>query len=162
MTRKLTIWFDGLSQRERILVMIASMLASGAIIVFGFALPLLDAIDNRRQEYLFALEGRTRIESRIAAINAAMDNAKAAPTDSNTPLQMLISQSGAEAGFVLDRADAEATDTVDITMAHARPQALMAWLNQWENRGINIRQLNIKAATDGTVSVTASLTRPAQ
>ncbi len=158
MTQKLRIWFGRLSPRERILVLIAGGLASGAILVFGIALPLLSAINNRQQDYLVALENRARIESRIAA----MDNAKALPFDSNTPLQALVTQSAAEAGFVLDRANVgmgpEAA--ANIAIARARPQALMGWLNQLENSGIIIRQMNIKAATDGTVSVTASVTRP--
>ena len=148
--------FDGLSRREKILVSVAGALTTIVIIVFLIAMPLLDGINNKQKEYIAALERRAQLEVHIAA----MQGAKAVRYDSSSPLQTLISQSAAEAGFALDRVDAPSAGTVDIAMAQARPQALMAWLNDWEARGVSVQKIDIKAANNGTVSVTASLKRP--
>jgi general secretion pathway protein M len=156
MMTSLQNWFGGLSLREKIMIGVAAALTSIVVIIFLITLPLLNAIVGKQKEYTAALERRTQIQARIANIA----DAKPVAFDSSGSLQQVISQSAVEAGFALDRADSPAADTVDIAMAKAKPQALMTWLNEWEARGIIIHQLDMKAANDGTVSLTASLKRP--
>lgn len=148
-------WFDGLSLREKIMIAVAALLTGIVAIIFLIALPLIGGIQAKQKIYLAALERRAQIEARIGNIAAA------APVSANFQgsLQSLISQSAAEAGFALDRADAPAPDSVNISMAQAKPKALMAWLNDWETQGIFAEQLDMKAGNDGTVSVTALLKR---
>lgn len=159
MTDALRHWFGTLSLRERIMIWIAGSLATIVIVIFGIALPLWGAIDAKQQEYVAALERRARVEARISNIT---DAPAPVSTDSSVSLQLLISQSAAEAGFALDRANPAADDSVDIAMANARPKALMAWLNEWEAKGIITQELDMKAGSDGTVSVTALLQRSAR
>jgi general secretion pathway protein M len=156
MIASLQNWFASLSFREKILVGIAAALTSVVVAIFLITLPLLNAVNAKQQEYTAALERRTQIEARIAN----MADVKSIPFDNSTSLQQQISQSAAEAGFALDRADTPAADTVDIAMAKAKPQALMVWLNEWEARGIIVHQVDMKAGNDGTISMTASLKRP--
>ena len=149
-------WFAGLSLREKALISIAGALTAVIVTVFLIALPLMSAISSKQTEYRQALERRAQIEMRIGA----MQEKTSAPPDTSTSLQAAISQSAAEAGFALDRADSPQANLVDIAMARAKPQALMQWLNGWEARGVSVQQIDMKAANDGTVSVTATWMRP--
>lgn len=151
-------WFGALSLREKVMVSVAAALLGIIIAVFLIALPLLTAIEKRQSDYVDALDRRATVEARIAQVADA--KAPAAGSLGAGSLQQVISQSAAEAGFALDRADAPAPDTTDIAMAKARAPALMVWLNDWESRGVIIRRIDMKAGNDGTISMTASLQRP--
>lgn len=156
MISALQIWFNALSLREKLMIAAAAALSAVIILIFLIGLPLLAAIETKQQEYVAALDRRARVEARIENLATA---APAADNNLSGSLQSVISQSAAEAGFALDRADPAAADGLEIAMAKARPKALMTWLNDWEARGIVAEQVDIKAGTDGTVSVTALLKR---
>ncbi|MFC4292823.1 type II secretion system protein GspM [Sphingorhabdus arenilitoris] len=155
MIETVSTWFQTLSQREKILVAVAGLLSAVVIIVLS-AIGLINAITAKQEEYFAALDRRAQIERRVAE----MAKAKTVQQAVGGPLQTIIAQSAAEAGFALDRADAPRPDIVDIAMAKAKPRALMTWLNGWEAQGIVVQKIDIKAANDGTISMTASLARP--
>ncbi len=152
-------WFMALSSREKIMVAVAGVLAAGVIGVYAITLPLLGAIQNKQQEYFTALDRKAAIISQVQSAMGAQKNISSLPDGS---VQQIISQSATEAGFAMDRADAKGADRVEFVMAKAKPNALMAWLNDWEERGLVTERLDIKAGIDGTVSVTATLARSAQ
>lgn len=158
---RLRSWFGALSGREQIMVGAAGALAAAVIGIYAVTLPLLAAIDAKRAQYSAATERRGAIVAQVEA--AAGANAGGGAGGANMPtgsVQQIISQSATEAGFVLDRADGSGADKVDIVMAKAKPQALMVWLNDWEQRGLLTERLTIKAGNDGTIAVTATLARP--
>ncbi|NJM50709.1 MAG: type II secretion system protein M [Sphingomonadales bacterium] len=156
MIASINTWYQALSQREKILIGVAALLSALALVVL-VSMGLLSAISAKQADYYAALERRAQIVNRVAAMDAKAVNR----TDQNSSLQQLISQSAAEAGFALDRADAPHGNIVDIAMAKAKPSALMSWLNAWEAQGVVVQKIDIKAGNDGTVSMTASLARPA-
>ncbi len=156
---KVQNWIAALSSREKIMVAVAGILASGVIVVYVITLPLLGAIDDKKREYFAALERKAAIVSQVQSASGAKASAQVLPAGS---VQQTISQSAIEAGFALDRADPKGDDRVEIMMAKAKPSAFMAWLNDWEERGLQTARLDIKAGIDGTVTVTATLVRPAQ
>jgi general secretion pathway protein M len=156
---RLQSWFSALSGREQIMVGGAGALAAAVIGIYAVTLPLLAAIDAKRAQYSAATERRGAIVAQVeaaAGANAGRGGANL-PTGS---VQQIISQSATDAGFVLDRADGSGADKVDIVMAKAKPQAFMVWLNDWEQRGLLAERLMIKAGSDGTIAVTATLARP--
>ncbi len=154
--RTLHGWFLALSFREKMLVGIAGILATIVIGIYAVTLPLLNAIDSKRADYFIALERRAAISSQVDTALKSKSNAGSLPIG---PVQQLISQSAVDAGFVLDRADAQGSDKVEFAMSKAKPSAFMIWINDWEARGIIIENMNVKAGTDGTIAVTATLAR---
>jgi general secretion pathway protein M len=150
-------WFRGLSRREQIMVGGAGALVAAVIGIYAVTLPLLAAIDAKRAQYFDAAERRGAIQAQVQ--DALGENAGATNLPAGS-VQQIISQSATEAGFVLDRADGSGADKVDIVMAKAKPQAFMTWLNDWEQRGLLAERLTIKAGSDGTIAVTATLARP--
>jgi general secretion pathway protein M len=159
MIGKVQNWFIALSSREKIMVVLAGILAAGVIGVYAITLPLLGAIQNKQLEYFTALDRKAAIISQVQSASGAPKNAPSLPAGS---VQQLISQSAIEAGFAMDRADAKGADRVEFVMAKAKPNALMTWLNDWEEQGLLVERLDIKAGIDGTVAVTGTLARPAE
>lgn len=154
---RLQSWFGALSGREQIMVGAAGALAAAVIGIYAITLPLLGAIDAKREQYSAATERRGAIVAQVDAAAGANAGAVNMPAGS---VQQLISQSATDAGFVLDRADGNGADKVEIVMSKAKPQAFMIWLNDWEQRGLLAERLTITAGTDGTIAVTATLERP--
>jgi general secretion pathway protein M len=159
MMSSLKSWFIALSSREKIMVAAAGVLAACVIGVYAITLPLLGAIQSKQLEYNAALERKAAIISQVQSASGAKTNVRSLPSG---PVQQLISQSAIEAGFAIDRADAKGADRVEFVMAKAKPNALMTWLNDWEEQGLLVERLDIKAGIDGTVAVTATLARPAE
>jgi general secretion pathway protein M len=160
-------WFMALSIRERVLIAIAGLLASVIVGVFAIAMPLLSAIDAQQTAYAKALDRRGAIEARLAEIAKNTGAAPAAPAQAATPanadpIATMLSQSAAEAGFVVDRADPQGDGGVQIVMAKAKPVALIGWINDWERKGVLVQEIGIQSAADGTVSIDATLKRGSQ
>ena len=69
-------------------------------------------------------------------------------------------QSAGEAGFTLDRVQAQGRDRVDITIATARPTALLGWIAALEGQGIAVdKALLSPSGATGTVSAQLGFAR---
>ncbi|GEM_PF-231903 len=100
---------------------------------------------------------------RLAAVQARVDALKQAPAQDNaqgprTPIEQLVSQSAAEAGFSLDRVGNQGAGRMSISIGAARMGPLLGWIGQIEGAGVGVQSINIvPGATDGTVAVQAVL-----
>ena len=105
---------------------------------------------NSKARYDDALETNARIKSKLAALH----DAPKAPPRSSAPLQLIITQSAADAGFTLDRNDAQGEGRADISIAAARPTALFPWISSLEAQGLKVESLTAQPApTQGSISV---------
>lgn len=160
MNEKLANWFDGLSLREKVLVSVAAILAALLVAIYGIYLPLTNSIHEKRVEYREALERRVAIEATV--VQANQKQAGSVVADMPGPLEQVVNQRATEAGFTLEKADAAGNGRLSISMAQARPAALMKWLAELETAGIVAEQIEVKAGSAGTVSVNATLARGEQ
>lgn len=160
MSEKLSNWFERLSLREKILVGVAATLSALLVAIYGVYFPLTNAIHEKRVEYREALERRVAIEAMVAQANQKQTGSVVA--DMSGPLEQVVNQRATEAGFTLEKADAAGNGRVSISMAQARPAALMKWLAELEMAGIVAEQIEVKAGSAGTVSVNATLARGEQ
>ena len=160
MIEKLANWFDRLSLREKVLVSVAAILSALLVAIYGIYLPLTNSIHEKRVEYREALERRVAIEAMAAQANQKRTGSVVA--DISGPLEQVVNQRATEAGFALEKADAAGNGRVSISMAQARPAALMKWLTELEMAGIVTEQIEVKAGSAGTVSVNATLARGEQ
>jgi general secretion pathway protein M len=160
MIEKLTSWFDGLSLREKVLVGVAATLSALLVAIYGVYFPLTNSIHEKRVKYREALERRVSIEAIVVQANQKQAGSVAA--DMTGPLEQVVNQRATEAGFTLEKADAAGNGRVGISMAQARPAALMKWLAELEMAGIVAEQIEVKAGSAGTVSVNATLARGGQ
>ncbi len=155
MIAKLSGWYLALSLREKILVGIAAALSAILVAIYGVYLPLVASIQDKRTEYRAALERRLAVEAMVAS---AADRPTKMPVPKVAgPIEQLVSQRAVEAGFSLEKAEAVGNGRVAIAMAQARPPALLKWLAELEQAGIVVEQIDIKAATGGSVTIAATL-----
>lgn len=98
---------------------------------------------------------------RHASVRARVDALRRLPAGGNgasAPIDQLVGQSAAEAGFTLDRAATQGTGRMAVTIASARMPALMGWLAVLEGKGILVETISIApGGTEGTVAVQALL-----
>lgn len=150
-------WFTALRQREKILVTVAVALLAAVIAIYMITLPLLLAITSKQAEYLVALDRRASIEQRVDLIKK-QGNAQA-KTISKEPVQILVSQSAAEAGFTVDQITPRGDAVVEMFISKARSPALHKWLNDLEASDLVVEQLAVRSGTDGSVSFNATIRR---
>ncbi len=157
MIENLTVWFSELTLRERILLGIAAILSASLIAIYGLYIPLNQAIHQKRIDYREALEQRAAIEM---ASDSVGRNAQAPmKTFVTSPLDQFINQSATEAGFAPDSVTLDRIGRVSIILRQARSPAMLKWLAELERNGVGVEQIEVKAGTDGTVSVSATLAR---
>jgi general secretion pathway protein M len=155
MIAKLSGWYMGLSLREKILVGVAAGLSAVLIAIYGLYMPLTGVIQDKWIEYRTALDRRVAIEAVVAS---STDREASAPAQAvSGPIEQIVNQSATEAGFTLEKAEAAGNGRVAISMAQARPSALLKWLAELELKGVMVEQIDVKAATAGSVSMTATL-----
>ena len=151
-------WFVGLTERERMLVVIAGGLAAAIILVFGIVLPLGRAHDAAHVRHRAAVEASSRLLAQLAALEAP---ATSRPTLAG-PVSQVIAASADSAGFVLQSNQAQGAEAATIAVPTARPSAALAWLDSLAAQGIVLDTLTMTPAADGSVSVNASLRRAAR
>ncbi|OYW84344.1 MAG: hypothetical protein B7Z20_11010 [Sphingobium sp. 32-64-5] len=79
---------------------------------------------------------------------------------STLPAEQIVGQSAGEAGFTLDRVQAQGGDRVDIAIASARSTALLGWIQTLEGQGMAVDRATITpSGTTGTVSAQISFRR---
>ena len=118
---RLSLWWDGLSRRERILVATLGVLLSVALVTYGIVKPLQAA---RAQAFA---DIRT-YETLNARLRAAGPNLKAAaPQRSGTPVDV-VTQSATLFGFTVQATPAPAGASVSVAATGVPYDAAVAWV----------------------------------
>lgn len=154
MMQRLNAWYIALTQRERVLVGIASALAALVLLVYGLVLPLgnaLDAATTRHRE----------VTARAGRIVDGLEMLKRAPAARAVGLAGPVDQaavaSAQEAGFVVQSKERRGADMAVLAIATARPSAVLAWLDSIDRIGLTVEQVTMTPAPDGSVSVNVTL-----
>ncbi len=155
-------WWSSLSQRERILVGIASALLSGLIGWFLILVPLQNALTNANMAHVAAIDREGAVRSRIATLNASRDidvNPAAANSTASASVAQALTQAASEAGLPLARNDPAGTHDATIAISNGRSAAIMAFLAALEHQRIRASDLAIRPNGDGSINLTATLRR---
>lgn len=151
MSESLLLWWGERSPRERGLLAIMAMLA---LVVLGWLLvvrPLADQLDAARTRYAAATQALAEAHAREDAAGGGPAAAPGAPVDS------LLGAAATQAGFTNARIAAQGPVRASVTIDSARPQALFAWLDQLERRGLTVERLGARTNSDRTIAVEAVL-----
>lgn len=153
MTESFLVWYRGRTPRERLLVAVG-----GAFVLFGLlylvSVPVTDALAAAKVRHADAVIALGETQVRVDAIKAAQAK-HAAPLDA--PLDTLIRTRADAAGFALTNVAAQGGDRVQITIASARPGALLAWIAELEQSGVLVDTLGTTDNGDRTVAATMTL-----
>lgn len=151
MSDAIKLWWRTRTLREQRLLLAMIGLA---LIVFAWLLvvrPLGDALSNARERHGEAVQALAEVRSRAALVESLQG---AAPAALGGPLDMVVSNAAAEAGFPVNRVERQGSDRATIVMDNVRPQAFFNWIGQMEHgRGLIIDRLSATANSDRTIAV---------
>jgi general secretion pathway protein M len=156
MTEAAKTWFIALSRREQILVGIAALLAAGVIGFFLIYRPLYDLATDARRSFYEATMQAGRIEAKAQALSMPADKR---PAEAIAALHLLLASEAAERGFTLDSNTPQGNSRAEIAIGSARSTAFLSWLADLERRGVVPETLLVRRMDNGTVSVSARLTK---
>ncbi|MEP3225954.1 MAG: type II secretion system protein GspM [Parasphingorhabdus sp.] len=154
MRESLHNWFRALSQREKIMVGCAGLLAALVIGYYAIIKPFSGAYSEAQTRHAEVVEARARIEGKVATLQ---DNTEDSVKPHTGSLDVFISQNAGEAGFAVGKLDAQTDGSVRLTIDAAKPTALFSWLTKLETRGIAVEELAVNPGSNKTVSATILL-----
>ncbi|MEQ1687833.1 MAG: type II secretion system protein GspM [Sphingopyxis sp.] len=152
-------WWRAHSLRDRWVI---SVLTLACVIVIGWLgvwRPLVAVLDTARADHVVAVEQHAAIAARVAEYGRLKGVAPRAASSISGRIDLILSQSAAEQGFILSRNDASGEHQASIAIASATAAALFNWLGVLEGQGIIASDLAIRPNANGTVALTATLRR---
>lgn len=153
MSERLLLWYRARSLREQYLLLaggVSVMVALGYFLV----VPLGDALASAKARHADAVVRLGETQARVDAVKAAQAD-HAPPLDA--PLEMVVRARANDAGFALTNVTPQGGDHVQITIASARPGALIGWIADLEVSGMLVDRLGMTDNGDRTVAVQMTL-----
>lgn len=152
-------WWTALSQRERLLIAVMGLLLAIVVIWLGIARPVERGMQVARERQAAALDRNIAMRAKVKALQTP----EAAVPGVAGSLDQMIGQSAGDAGFTLERIQAQGDARVEIAIAAARPTALFGWLSAIEAQGVVVESLTVQPSTaSGALSVRAILKKAAR
>lgn len=151
-------WFVALTERERLLVSIAALLAAAVVLIFGIVLPLSRAHDAAHLRHRAAIEASARLLAGLELLNSQPASSGA----TSGPLAQVAATSADAAGLVLQTNQPRGSDATTIAIPAARPSAALVWIDGLASRGVVVESLTMTPAADGSVSVNATMRQAAR
>lgn len=152
MIAPLLAWYVGRTPRERVLVAVAGVLIVVAVF-FAISVPVTDALASARARHADAVIALGETERRVEAIKAM----QTARTPLDAPLDSVVRTRADAAGFALTNVAPAIGGGVQISIASARPGALLGWIAELERSGILVDTLGTTDNGDRTVAATMTL-----
>lgn len=154
MIESMKIWWGNHSSSERWLM---GVLGAAIFIIFlwlGIWRPVEDGLASGWARQGAALDRYGAVRAKVEALKTL----PAARGGAQIPVDQLVTQTAAEAGFTLDRVGGQGAGRMSVSIASARTGPLLDWLSRLEAAGVGVQTINIvPGTTDGTVAMQAVL-----
>ncbi|OYY69733.1 type II secretion system protein GspM [Sphingomonas sp. 28-63-12] len=154
MTAAFRLWFGALSLREKRLVLVAIGLAILTLFWFGLVRPVGDGLSDSRARHNSAV---LRLAATEAQLREVRDLQRRRPAPIGAPLESVVRDRAAQAGFALSSVSPAADNGVQIAIPAARPAAFFAWIADLEDSGILVETMTTSDNGDQTISATLIL-----
>lgn len=154
MIASLRLWFDGLTLREKRLVLVALTLGIVTFVWFGVIRPINNGLSDGRARHGNAVLQLAAVQSKVAAVQQIVGNR---PPPMSAPLEAVVRDRAAAAGFALASVSPAANNAVQISITAARPAALFPWIADLERSGVLVDSLSTSDNADQTISATLVL-----
>jgi general secretion pathway protein M len=151
MNESLRIWWRTRTLREqRLLLAMLGLL--GVVLLWLLVLrPLNDSLASARERHGAAVLALAEARARAAAIGTLQQRRPAAL---GAPLEVVLEQSAADAGFTPVRVQREGANQASMAFENVRPQAFFAWVRRMEgDRGLIVERLSATTNSDQTLGV---------
>ena len=154
MTDRFRLWFAERSPREKRMLIGMAVLLVLTLIWAAIIRPVSDGLSSARERHEDAVIRLAETQARVKMV-AGLQQQHPAPIAA--PLDTIIRDRANEAGFALASVTADGSNRVRISIATARPGALVGWIAQLEAAGILIDSLATSDNGDKTVSAQMTL-----
>ncbi len=151
MIESVRTWWNTHSIAERSVMAVLGLAIAIVILWLGVWRPVNDGLAAGWARQGAAIERYGAVRSKIEALKR-LPGVGGAPV----PLEQMVSQTAAEAGFTLERVATQGAGRMSVSIASARTAPLLAWLSRLEQGGITVQTINIvPGTTEGTLAVQA-------
>lgn len=150
-------FYAGRTVREQRLLLLMTVIAVPLLLYLLVVVPLGRAYDSALERQLEAVDRNGRVRALVEAERTA-GPAVAAPA-TGADLSLVVAEAAAQAGLTVDSNAPSGPNVAVIGIAQARSSAAIQLLRDFELRGIRVDDVRMTPAGDGTVSLTARLTR---
>ncbi|NCP11036.1 MAG: type II secretion system protein M [Sphingomonadales bacterium] len=145
------------SARERRMIAIMLAIAVPLLLWLLIAGPVTAALTEAKDRQAEAVARHGRIVARIDAIERGGAPDAARPRIG--ALDLFVAEAASQRGLTIDSNVAQGPDAVAIGIAHARPEAIVDWLAEFERQGIVIEDMTMTANPDASIALDARLSR---
>ena len=151
--KPLTDWYEGRALREKRLILVMLALLAVTIIWGAIIRPVRDGLESTRERHAGAEVRLGEVQRQVAVVKAIQRSRARTPEG---PLADAVRARADEAGFALASLDPDG-DRVRISIATAKPGALLGWIGGLEGDGLLVDASTITGNGDGTVAATLTL-----
>lgn len=153
-------WYDARSVRERWLLLAMLAIAMALVAWLLVIVPLRATYASALERHLAAVDRH----GRVLALTEMARKSPARPTAAQPAgdIALIVGDSARAAGLVLNGSTAAGERGLDVTMSKAAPSTALGWLGGLERIGYRVEQLRVSPGADGTVAVSARLSRTGQ
>ena len=149
-------WYGSRSSREQRLLLAMLAIAVPVLLWLLVYQPVTRALEGAWDRHAEAVDRHGRVLASVEALKGAARPVAAAPAGE---MAALASESAGRSGLTLASAAAQGSDRAAVSIAAGAPQAMLTWLRGLEAQGVLVEDLRMTPAPDGTVALTAVLTR---
>jgi general secretion pathway protein M len=117
---------------------------------YAVAVPFWSALVGAKMRHDTAVETLGRVNAKADILKRLEQSP---PQPLGAPVQSVVAQSAADAGFSLTKSEPTVDDGVSISLAAAKSAAFFGWISRLEAQGIFVQQASIRANPDSTIAV---------
>lgn len=154
--RGLLSWYRARARREQWLLLAMLALALPVLLWLAVWRPLDQALDAAILRHAEAVQRQGRVAAAAEALKSVRRPAETPVGD----LAAYVGQSAGRSGLSLASAAAQGPDRATVAIAAGDPRAMAGWLRGLEQQGIVVQQLRMTSTNQGTVALSATLSRP--
>jgi general secretion pathway protein M len=152
---KVREWYSARTKREQQLLLLMAGLAI-PVLAWLIVMVMNGAYDKALQRHLEAVDRHGRILALADTLKGSPAGATAEP---QADLQVTVTEAAGQAGQTLQSANASGPNSIDIAITGTTAPLAAQWLHDLQQRGIFVEQLRMSPQPDGTLSLSATLTR---
>ncbi len=146
-------WYDARALREKRLILVMLALFAVTIVWGGIIRPVRDGLESTRERHAGAEVRLGEVQRQVTQVKAIQRSRARVPEG---PLPDAVRARADEAGFALASLEPDG-DRVRISIATAKPGALLGWIAGLEGDGLLVDASTINGNGDGTVAATLTL-----
>jgi general secretion pathway protein M len=146
-------WWANHSEGEQRFMTVLGVIGLAIFLWLGIWRPIDNGLTAGWERQGAALDRYASVRAKVAELGR---HPAQRGQSNREPIEQLIGQSAAEAGFTLERATAQGEGRMSVNMASARVGPLLQWISRLEQAGLSVQTISIvPGATEGTVAVQA-------